>query len=427
MKNKNLKSVCLLLVMSSISLFANAISGSNETTKEFEVSKNLVYYNQAHLKLVKAKIKAKDAYFLKNYQEVLQSGDKALNYVADPVTNKTQMPPSKDKHDYLTYAPYRWPDPSKPDGLPWMARDGVVNPVSRGADTDNNRKTAFFEAIENLTWSYYFSDDTKYAKKAIELMRIWYLNPETRVNPNLNFSQAVPGLAEGRNAGVHEWTPQISVITALQLFDAAGILPADVKSGMNQWFSAYLNWLTTNEMAISAGLTGQNHANYYNLQVVGLMMYLGKNAEAKAIVEDAKKSRIADQIMPDGTQPKEMGRTKSVSYTTGNLWLMTELTLMGRKLGVDLWAYETQDGRSLKNAYAYLVPFVLKQQEWPKQQITDGGAEKAIEENMKPLFSKASTALGVTLLDTSAQAYLKLKPLEALLYPPAEKLREIQK
>lgn len=426
MKNKILKSACFLLALTSFAGIANSNLGEIKTKLGIQAVKELVYYNETHLKLVKAKIKAKDAYFLENYQKFLQLGDKAMTYKADPVTNKTQIPPSKDKHDYLTYAPYRWPDPSKPNGLPWMARDGVVNPVSRGADTDNNRKTAFFEAIENLTWSYYFSDDTKYAKKAIELMRIWYLDPETRVNPNLNFSQAVPGLAEGRNAGVHEWTPQISVITALQLFDTAGILPADVKSGMGQWLSSYLTWLTTNEMAISAGTTGQNHANYYNLQVVGIMMYLDKNTEAKAIVEDAKKSRIADQIMPDGTQPKEMGRTKSVSYTTGNLWLITELTLMGRKLGVDLWTYETEDGRSLKKAYGYLVPFVLKQQEWSKQQITEGGAEKAIEESMKPLFSKASTALGVKLIDSSAQAYLKLRPLDVLLYPPIEMLPEMK-
>ncbi len=426
MKNLILKLVIILLAMASITLNAANSKGAKQARAAFQPSTDLVFYNQAHLKHVKAKIKANDPYFLKNYQEVIKSGDAALKYVANPVTNKTQMPPSKDKHDYLTYAPYRWPDPSKPDGLPWIARDGIVNPVSRGADTDFNRKTVFFDAIENLAWSYYFSDEPKYAKKAIELIKVWYLNPETKVNPNLNFGQVVPGIADGRNAGLHEWKPQAAVITALQIFEAKGLLPADVKSGMLKWFTAYLNWLTTDSMAISTAFTGQNHANYYNHQLVGLMMYLGKNDEANALVEDAKKTRIADQILPDGTQPKEMGRTKSVSYATGNLWLLTELTVMGRKLGVDLWTYESEDGRSLKKAYAYLMPFILNPQDWPKQQITGGGAESTIDSSMKPLFSKASTALGVALIDSSVKAYLKLRPLESLIYPPVEMLPEIR-
>lgn len=390
------------------------------------VHNGLVYYNEAHIKLVKQKIKANDTYFVKNYEELLKAGNAALDYVADPVMNKTQMPLSGDKHDYLTYAPYRWPDPAKDDGLPWIAIDGVINPVSRGVDTDFTRKTIFFDVIQKLTWSYYFSEDTKYAEKAIALMRVWYLDPETRVNPNINFGQGVPGIADGRKAGVHEWCPQADVITALQMFEMDGILPIEVKTGMQGWFSDFLTWLTTDSMAMSTAFTGQNHANYYNHQLVGIMMYLGKNDEARALVEDAKQSRIADQILPDGSQPKEMGRTKSVSYSSGNLWLLTDLILMGQKLGIDLWVYETEDGRSVKKAYSYLVPFVLGDETWPKKQITEGGAPKAIESKMLPLFSKASTALGETLIDPKLKAYLQLSALDALIYPPLEMLPELR-
>ncbi len=402
-------------------------SADATSAPSFDASKELVYYNDAHLQLVKEKIQTNDPYFTAQYKEVLEEGNAALSYTADPVTNKTQIPPSKDMHDYLSYAPYRWPDPSKADGLPWIARDGIINPVSRDNDTDFNRKDQFFDAIGKLTWTYYFSGDNKYAEKAIDLIKVWYLDPETRVNPNINFGQGVPGVADGRKAGVHEWGNQSNVITALQMFEFDGVLPEDIKTGMKSWLSEYLNWLTTDTMAISAGFTRQNHANHYNYQVVGLMMYLGKNEEAKAVVEEAKKSRIEDQILPDGSQPREMGRTKSVHYATLNLWSMTELTLMGRKLGVDLWAYETQDGRSLKNAYAYLANFVLNPEAWPERQITEGGAQKAIEQNLTPLFSKASTVLGTALIDPQVKAYLKLKPLDALRYPPVEMLPEISK
>lgn len=425
MKNNLLKSINILLIMATFSFVLSNCS-AKKSSAIYQKKNGLVFYNEAHLKLVKAKIKSKDPYFLKNYEAIIKSGNKALNYVADPVNNKTLMPASNDKHDYLTYAPYRWPDTTKADGLPWIAKDGIINPVSRDLSTDNTRKTDFFNAINNLAFSYYFSDEPKYAQRAIDLIKVWYLNPATKVNPNMNFGQAVPGSSNGSKAGIQEWKPQSSVLNALQLFDKAGVLPRDVKIGMNDWLTKYLTWLTTDEMAISTKFTGQNHATSYSEQVVGLMMYLGKDTEAKTVIEDVKLSLIANQIMPDGSQPKEMGRTKSVNYSSENLWAFTQLTLMGRKLGIDLWDYESKDGRSLKKAFNYLSPFVLNPKDWPKKQITPGGVAKAIEEHMKPLFSKAATSIGVEIMNPDSKAYLKLSPLEALTYPPIEMLPEIR-
>ncbi len=415
---------CLAISLGSCKVYDNKRVAANNKSPKMAMSTvgTLIYHNQKHIELVKKKIKDKDANFLRHYNELLKAGNAALDYVLDPVTNKTQVPPSKDMHDYLTYAPYRWPDPSKPDGLPWKAIDGIINPVSRGVDTDFNRKTAFFDAIEKLTWAFYFSDDKRYAEKAIQLIHGWYLDPSTRVNPNMNFGQGVPGIADGRPAGLHEWKPQAEIINALQIFESAGVLPKQVKVGMHGWLSQYLDWITTDSMAIQAGQTRQNHANYYNHQVVGLMMYLGKSNEAKAIVEDAKLSRIADQILPDGTQPREMGRTRSVHYTAGNLWLLTELILLGRKLDVDLWAYETADGSSIPKAYAYLVPYIKGKKVWTRTEIREGGVEKAIEHYFLPLFSKATTALGVSLIDPAIKTGHTLNYLDALRYPPVEYL-----
>lgn len=429
MKYLTPKHLWLLLV--TLSLFFTScntskkkleLSPEKEDLLNFDASKEFVYYNNKHVEQVKKEIKSNNPYFTEKYNELIKEGNALLNFKVDPVTNKTEVPPSKNMHDYISYAPYRWPDSSKLDGLPWVARDGIINPVSRGSDTDFSRKDAFFNAIDKLAWSYYFSDDIRYADKALALIKVWYLDKETKVNPNINFGQAHPGIAKGTKAGVHEWDGQSSIITALQMFEAKGVLPAAIKNGMTTWFSQYLNWLITEPMAIDAGFTRQNHANHYTYQVVGLMMYLNKIKDAKAVVEDAKMSRIADQIMPDGRQPRELGRTKSVSYSVTNIWLMTEITLMGQKIGVDLWKYETEDGRSLKKAYEFLAHYISNPEEWPEKQISKGGAEKAIENYMKPLFSKASTALGIKLIEPNIITEPKLKPLDVLKYPPTEKL-----
>ncbi len=151
MKYLSLKHLLLLLVIASLSFIAcnsykkkEALSTDNTFTSSFDAAKDFVYYNNKHIALVKEKIKAKDSYFLENYAEVLKAGSEALDFKVDPVTNKKEVPPSKDMHDYISYAPYRWPDTSKPDGLPWVAIDGIINPVSRNADTDFSRKNNFF-------------------------------------------------------------------------------------------------------------------------------------------------------------------------------------------------------------------------------------------------------------------------------------------
>jgi len=392
----------------------------NETAKTNEIS--LIYYNGSLNYLVKKKIQKKDSFFLRHYKMLIEDADKALEFKPNPVINKTRIPPSKNKHDYLSYAPYKWPDNSKLAGLPWVTKDGEINPISQGYDTDFKRTQEFFSAVETLSWAFYFSNEEKYSVKTIDLINTWYLNEETKVNPNINFGQAVPGAADGRKAGVQEWLQQYHVITALQFFKSAKVLPKQIEVEINNWFKNYLHWLLSDKMAIEAGKTGQNHANHYNHQVVGLLIYLGRKEEAKQIVENAKYDRIAKQIKPNGVQPKEMGRTRSVHYASLNLWSLTELTFIGKNLGVDLWNFETEDKRSLKQAFNYIKPYVKSSEKWPFKEISKGGVLHVMNTEMTPMLSKASTLLGTQIVDAKFKVYKNLTALESLQYPPLEKV-----
>lgn len=387
-------------------------------------SSRLVYFNGTHLGLVKERIRLKDAWFLERYASLLAAADKALTVKADPVVDKSRVPPSGDKHDYLSLAPYWWPDPQKKDGLPWIARDGEVNPMTRGADTDQTRLSGLFDCVEKLAFAYYFSGDPKYARKAVELIRIWFVDKATKVNPNADFGQGVPGLSDGKPSGIIEWAGIASVVTAVQMLEGTGELPEEMRTTVQEWLNAYLAWLVTSPLGVKDDAGTQNHANWYDYQVVGLSLYLGKTEAARVRCEAAKSRRIAAQIEPDGSQPRELSRTKSVNYSSMNLWAMTKVAEMARQVGVDLWGYETADGRSLKRAYGYLAPFVLGKQTWTYQQITSGGATKAIAENLKPLFSRGGTVLGVTLIPAEAGVAQTLPALSALQYPPLERLPE---
>jgi hypothetical protein len=166
----------------------------------------------------------------------------------------------------------------------------------------------------------------------------------------------------------------------------------------------------------------QNHSTCCDFQLVGLARYLGLDEEAKSRLEAAKTKRIGIQIQPDGKQPNELGRTKSVHYCSMNLRIITLVAEMGMPLGVDLWNYTTQDGRSMKKAYGFLRPFAEGKEKWPYKQITEGGVDKAIEDEMKPLFSIGSTIFNEELIDENVEAYQNLSYMDKLKYPPLFKL-----
>lgn len=382
---------------------------------------SLIYLNKERLLKVKVLIEKKDTYFTEAYDELIKDADKELGKTTNPVTSKTQTPPSCDKHDYMSIAPYRWPNPETEDGFPWIVKDGQINPMSRGDDTDKVRLSQMFGALSKLSMAYYFSGDTKYANKAKSIIQIWFINDATKVNPNIKYGQGIPGEVEGRRAGFIEWRSISTVINTIQLLSANHLFSSEEMQVLNTWIAEYYHWIKTNPMGIENDNGLQNHSTCYDFQMVGLARYLGLDDEAKSRLEAAKVKRIDTQIKPDGTQPREIGRTKSVHYCSMNLGVMTLVAEMGMPLGVDLWNYSSNDGRSMRKAFEFLRPFAEGKKKWTYKQI--GGAEQAIEKELKPLFSIASTIFGEELIDRSAHAYQNMSYLEKLQYPPLFKIK----
>ena len=305
------------------------------------------------------------------YDDLIADADKALKAGPFSVTDKTLTPDSGDKHDYMSMGPYWWPDPDKPDGLPYINRDGQVNPEYRKGGTDAQRRGKMTGALEKLCQAYYFSGDEKYAERAALLLRTWFLNPETRMNPNLNFGQAIPGRTKGRGIGIIESACFTGVVDDIGLLaESAAWTDADQK-GMEAWFAAYLDWLLTSKHGRDEDRTTNNHGTYYDMQVASFALFTGKPEVAKKVLEAAKARRIATQIEPDGSQPHELRRTKSFGYSNMNLRGMFHLARLGEHAGVDLWHYRTDDGRSIRGALDYMAPFAdpAKKKEWSHQQL----------------------------------------------------------
>ena len=316
-------------------------------------------------------IKDGDKDAVKNYNQLIQKADSLFTLGSFSVVHKTGVPPSKSKHDYMSIGPYWWPNPETADGLPYIRKDGEKNSETRNNFTDYVEKDNFLVAIKTLTKAYYFSDQKKYADKGLELINAWFLEDATKMNPNLNYGQYIPGISEGRCFGIIEFGGITEVIKFLELAKDRNLLAKKTEKGMFNWFTAYSTWLQNSKLGKEEATRKNNHATHYDLQLLNILIYLNKTAQVKEYLSTITKARIFSQIEPDGSQPLELARTKSFSYSVMNLHAFLELAILGKKVDVNLWDEESKDGRSIKKGYQYMLPYVAKEKEWEFQQIKD--------------------------------------------------------
>lgn len=322
------------------------------------------------------------------YQHLLAAADSALKKPELSVTDKGMTPPGGSKHDYLSLSAYWWPDDSKPDGLPWIRKDGHVNPASKNDQSDGVRLADFTARVQNLTLAWYFSGEQKYADKAASLLRTWFITPQTRMNPNLNYAQGVPGISPGRNAGVLDGRYfSTRIVDSLVLLRGNPAWTDNDEQQMRAWMQDYLTWLQGSKIAKKEGRTENNHGNWYVTQVSGVAWYLGD----KAVIGDMAKlmkSKLDVQLKPDGTQPAELARTRSFHYSYFNLQAISMMAVLAQKNGIDLWHYRTSQGGSVLKSLDFMARFTDPALPWPYKSLDQ------IRVRPVPLLSWADNATG---------------------------------
>ena len=268
--------------------------------------------------------------------------------------------------------------------MPYIRRDGERNPEINKI-TDHHSLDQIEAGVETLALAYYFKGDEGYATKAVQLLRAFFLDPATRMNPNLQYAQFIPGVNTGRGIGLIETRGLTRVVDAIGLLAGSKALTNDDERALKDWFGKFLQWMIDSQNGREEAAAKNNHGTYYDLQVISYALFVGRKDLAKQILEQGREKRIATQIEPDGRQPLELARTKAWSYSNGNLDGLMELATLGERVGVDLWNFQTRDGRSIRKALDFLTPIAIGERKWQYQEL--GGVKP---ESLFPLMRRAA-------------------------------------
>jgi hypothetical protein len=361
---------------------------------------------------VKQRIAAGDTELTAALTQLRHQADGELKDGPYSVVRQPKLP-GVDAHDYVSLAPYFWPNPDTRDGLPYVRRDGRANPEKDRYDKPQLARLG--EAVRTLGLAYFLTGDERYAAHAAKLVRAWFLDAATRMNPNFTHAQFIPGQNTGRGTGLIEARSFVYVLDGLALVGGSPSWTSADRDALKDWYKQFLGWMRTSPEGRQEANAGNNHGSWYDVELAAFALFTGDRDLARQTVEAAKAKRIARQIEPDGSMPRELERTKSLDYTLFNLQALFHLATLGDRVGVDLWHHQTADGRGLRQALDSVLSYTTGGRPWPGQQIN-----KPHLSGLRTLLRRAAAAYG-------ARSYLDVlpkladhpdAPLDLLLYPP---------
>lgn len=323
---------------------------------------------------------------LKIVADLRNEADSLLNMKPFSVMDKAFTPVSGNKHDYMSQAPYFWYDSTKPNGLPYMRKDGVRNPEIYKI-TDRTYLGRLENATRILSLAWYLTGEEKYAQKSALLLRTWFLAEATKMNPHLEYGQAIPGINTGRGIGIIETVALITIADAASLLEGSTAWTKNDHESLKQWYADYLNWLLISKYGMDEHKAKNNHGTWYYAQSIDFALFTGNKVKAKELIEESK-NRLDSQLTKEGKQPLELDRTNGLGYSTMNLRGWFTVATLAKKTGDDFWNYKTKDAAGLQTAFNWLIPYAMGEKKWEYQQIS-----KYNRTDIYPLLLQAGLAL----------------------------------
>lgn len=194
------------------------------------------------------------------------------------------------------------------------------------------------------------------------------------MNPNMNFGQTIPGKRNGlgRGEGVLDTYSFVEMLDGVEILKESSSFSLSDQEAIKEWFTTYLNWMLTSEVATEEQNAKNNHGTAFDVQVVRFALFVGNIELATKFCNEFPAKRLFKQIEPNGAQPLELERTTALGYSVFNLTHFLDISRMASTLNINLLEAKSTDGRGILKSVDFLVPFIgSKLADFPYKQIKD--------------------------------------------------------
>lgn len=296
------------------------------------------------------------------HSEVILRGNQALGQEVATVTSFVAPRSAGGVHDFYSEGDYWWPNPVSPDSA-YIRRDGQTNPDNFVAH--RHAMIRLSTLVGDLTSAWIITKEEKYITEALKHIRAWFIDPETRMNPDLQYAQAIKGITTGRGIGIIDTIHLLEVVQSLIVMEQEGMLPNEDAVATKDWFAKYLYWLTNHPYGKEEMNAKNNHGTCWVMQAAQFAKYTGNTEILDFCRQRYQTVLLPAQMAADGSFPLELKRTKPYGYSLFNLDAMATVCHILTDEHHPLWQYATEDGRNMQKAVAWLFPYIKDKSAWP--------------------------------------------------------------
>lgn len=299
-----------------------------------------------------------------DHDRIISAADMYLLEEAVTVTAFQCERSSGGVHDFYSEGDYWWPDSDHPEG-PYIRKDGKTNPENFTAHRKAMRNMSIW--VPTLVAAYKISGEVKYADAAMRHLLAWFSDPDTRMNPNLLYAQAIMGRVTGRGIGIIDTLHLTEVAQAIQVLEELGYLSGESLESVKLWFAQYMDWMSTHEYGIAERDNGNNHSTCWVVQVASFADLLEEQEQLAFCRDFYRDTLLPVQMAEDGSFPRELGRTKPYGYSLFNLEAMCMVVQILSTPEENLWDFTLEDGRSIGKGIAFMFPYMKDKSTWFKE------------------------------------------------------------
>lgn len=263
-------------------------------------------------------------------------------------------------HDFYSEGDYWWPDPKNPGG-PYIRKDGFSNPENFNAHREAMVRLSLI--VPALTAAWFITRQKKYSDHASRHLDAWFVDAQTKMNPDLQYAQAIFGVSKGRGIGIIDTLHLVEVARAATLLDRGSALKNGAE--IRHWFADYLGWMRTSKNGQDERDAKNNHGTCWVLQAGEFARFTGNVEAMEWCRERFRTTLVPQQIAPDGSLPLELTRTKPYSYSLFDMDVLCGVAQSLSTSRENLWAFSTPDGRDLKKMMEFMVPYIADKSKWP--------------------------------------------------------------